>query len=168
MESLALLAVALAIVYHAMKGNSMADFTRLNAAIAALAAPLAAIASRLQELSVDSEDQEQVNEDADQLEAIASQLGELADGGTAEHVDDTGDAGGSDESLGGEPVSENVLDDSATAGGPTVGDLVTQAPSEDTPGDVDHVPAEEAPTATTGDPERPEADDTSGQSSGNE
>jgi len=90
MESLALLAVAAAIVYHSWKGISVADFTRLNAAIAALAAPLAGIAARLNELTVDDEDQAQVDSDAEQLENIANQLNDLATGGTAAHVDDAG------------------------------------------------------------------------------
>jgi erythromycin esterase-like protein len=78
MESLALLAVALAIVYHSWKGIGVADFSRITAALGVLAASLSEVAAAIRDPQVDNNDEAQVEAIASQIESAAQQLHDLA------------------------------------------------------------------------------------------
>lgn len=122
---------------------------------------------------------------ADELEAAKLKLASAVAANTASEDDsaeEEADHGPIDDSAtapeGGEPATDSsqqpeggepVEEEGGVAGG--AGDatpLVNQAPSEDTPGDVDRVPAGSEPPVTTGNPDLPAADDTAGQISGDE
>lgn len=78
MESLALFTVAFAIVYHAWKGNSMSNFARLTAALAALSASISEVAVAIRNPQTDNNDQTQIDQIAGTLEAAAEQLHSLS------------------------------------------------------------------------------------------
>lgn len=89
--SLAIWAVAAAVlaaaVTNILKGPTMADFTRLNAALDSIATEIAALAEAIRNPATDNNDQTQVDDLAGRAEAAAAALQGLK---VEEDAEDTG------------------------------------------------------------------------------
>lgn len=135
------------------------------------------IVERLRDALTSGDTESDVEQLADDLEAAKLKLASAVAANTASEDDseqEEADHGPIDDSgtapSDGSPTTDS--DQQPEGGEPTEdaqptptgdGDTVVQAPSEDTPGDVDHIPADSDPPVTTGNPELPQADDTAGQ-----
>lgn len=87
--TLAILALASAVVFHALRGREMLDFTALTTAMDNIATEIEALAAAIRNPATDNNSQEQIDALAGRAEAAAAALRGLT---AEEQAEDTGPA----------------------------------------------------------------------------